>query len=144
MELFVFDLDGTLLNADSAISPYTRETLQLLNEQGVLYTVATGRALHGAQDILAGQDIANASHATQREDHRLRTVRDDLSADKTRAATVGHDRYASPAGAAHNLSHLLYRARRDQQATCAEMDAPRFFEVLRTEIRKRFFRQHLC
>lgn len=58
MELFVFDLDGTLLNADSAISPYTRETLQLLNEEGVLYTVATGRALHGAQDILAGHPFS--------------------------------------------------------------------------------------
>ena len=54
MELFVFDLDGTLLNANSEISEYTRQTLHLLSEQGVLYTVATGRALHGARDILAG------------------------------------------------------------------------------------------
>ncbi len=52
MELVVFDLDGTLLNADSVISEYTKETLHLLAERGILYTVATGRALHGARDIL--------------------------------------------------------------------------------------------
>jgi Cof subfamily protein (haloacid dehalogenase superfamily) len=58
MELIVFDLDGTLLNADSAISEYTTETLRLLSEQGILYTVATGRALHGARDILDGHTFA--------------------------------------------------------------------------------------
>ena len=58
MELIVFDLDGTLLNADSVISPYTKETLRLLSERGVLYTVATGRALHGARDSLAGHTLA--------------------------------------------------------------------------------------
>jgi len=58
MELIVFDLDGTLLNADSVISEYTKETLRLLSERGILYTVATGRALHGARDILAGHTFA--------------------------------------------------------------------------------------
>jgi Cof subfamily protein (haloacid dehalogenase superfamily) len=54
MELVVFDLDGTLLNRDSAISDYTSETLQLLTERGIAYTVATGRTLHGARAILDG------------------------------------------------------------------------------------------
>lgn len=54
MELIVFDLDGTLLNRRSEISPYTRETLQALTERGIAYTVATGRAMHGAADILDG------------------------------------------------------------------------------------------
>ncbi len=54
MELIVFDLDGTLLNKSSQISPYTRETLRRLTERGIAYTVATGRALHGAVDILEG------------------------------------------------------------------------------------------
>lgn len=54
MELIVFDLDGTLLNKSSRISPYTRETLRRLTERGIAYTVATGRALHGAVDILDG------------------------------------------------------------------------------------------
>ena len=47
MELIVFDLDGTLLNQDSAISDYTSETLRLLAEHDIAYTVATGRTLHG-------------------------------------------------------------------------------------------------
>ena len=53
MELIVFDLDGTLLNRESEISDYTSETLKLLAEKGIAYTVATGRAMHSAQAILA-------------------------------------------------------------------------------------------
>lgn len=54
MDLIVFDLDGTLLNKSSKISAYTRETLRRLTESNIAYTVATGRALHGAIDILDG------------------------------------------------------------------------------------------
>ena len=54
MELVVFDLDGTLLNRESAISPYTSETLRLLSEREIAYTVATGRTLHGARAVLEG------------------------------------------------------------------------------------------
>lgn len=54
MELVVFDLDGTLLNRESEISDYTSETLQLLTQKDIAYTVATGRTLHGARAILDG------------------------------------------------------------------------------------------
>ena len=54
MELIVFDLDGTLLNRHSQISDFTRDTLQLLQKRGIAYTVATGRTLHAAQDLLIG------------------------------------------------------------------------------------------
>ena len=54
MELVVFDLDGTLLNRESVISDYTSETLRLLTERDIAYTVATGRTLHGARAILEG------------------------------------------------------------------------------------------
>jgi Cof subfamily protein (haloacid dehalogenase superfamily) len=54
MELVVFDLDGTLLNRQSVISDYTSETLELLTEHNIAYTVATGRTLHGARAILDG------------------------------------------------------------------------------------------
>ena len=57
MELIVFDLDGTLLNQDSAISDYTSETLKLLAEHEIAYTVATGRTLHGARAILEGHQF---------------------------------------------------------------------------------------
>ncbi len=57
MELVVFDLDGTLLNRESAISDYTSETLRLLTEKDVAYTVATGRTLHGARAILDGHSF---------------------------------------------------------------------------------------
>jgi len=54
MELIVFDLDGTLLNRQSTISDYTSETLKLLSQREIAYTVATGRTLHGARAILEG------------------------------------------------------------------------------------------
>ncbi|NQX88843.1 MAG: HAD family phosphatase [Halioglobus sp.] len=54
MELVVFDLDGTLLNANAEVSNYTAATLRQLHRRGIAYTVATGRTLHGARDLLAG------------------------------------------------------------------------------------------
>lgn len=48
MQLIVFDLDGTLLNLRSEVSPYTAETLTRLRAAGIPYTVATGRTLHAA------------------------------------------------------------------------------------------------
>jgi Cof subfamily protein (haloacid dehalogenase superfamily) len=57
VELIVFDLDGTLLNQDSVISDYTSETLKLLAEHEIAYTVATGRTLHGARAILEGHQF---------------------------------------------------------------------------------------
>jgi Cof subfamily protein (haloacid dehalogenase superfamily) len=53
MELVVFDLDGTLLNEASQISAFTRETLTRLTDNGIAYTVATGRTLHSGQQIIA-------------------------------------------------------------------------------------------
>jgi Cof subfamily protein (haloacid dehalogenase superfamily) len=57
MDLIVFDLDGTLLNASSEISSYTRDTLLRLSEKGIAYTVATGRALHGSRKVLEGHNF---------------------------------------------------------------------------------------
>ncbi|MEX1197864.1 MAG: HAD-IIB family hydrolase [Pseudohongiellaceae bacterium] len=54
MELVVFDLDGTLLDGTSQISPFTRETLRLLTGRGIAFTVATGRNRYSAQDIIHG------------------------------------------------------------------------------------------
>jgi hypothetical protein len=54
MELIVFDLDGTLLDRNSKISDYTSETLELLAQREIAYTIATGRTLHGARAILEG------------------------------------------------------------------------------------------
>ncbi len=52
MELIVFDLDGTLLNGSGEISAYTRDTLAELSQQGIAYTVATGRTLHASRELL--------------------------------------------------------------------------------------------
>ena len=54
MDLVVFDLDGTLLNKQAEISPFTRDTLALMHDKGIAYTVATGRTLHSAHEIIHG------------------------------------------------------------------------------------------
>jgi Cof subfamily protein (haloacid dehalogenase superfamily) len=58
MDLIVFDLDGTLLNARSQVSQHTADTLRKLRERGIAYTVATGRTLHGARDLLDGHGFS--------------------------------------------------------------------------------------
>ena len=58
MELVVFDLDGTLLNSQSRLSDGTRDTLRRLAQRGIAYTVATGRTLHAARELLTGSDFA--------------------------------------------------------------------------------------
>ena len=55
MDLVFFDLDGTLLNKDSALSPYTKDTLRRMSACGIAYTVATGRTMLSARPIIAGQ-----------------------------------------------------------------------------------------
>jgi Cof subfamily protein (haloacid dehalogenase superfamily) len=57
MDMIFFDLDGTLLNAQSEISPFTRETLGLLKKNNIAYTVATGRSMLSAKNIIAGHDF---------------------------------------------------------------------------------------
>ena len=57
MDLIFFDLDGTLLNGTSEISPFTKDTLSLLSEKNIAYTVATGRTMLSAQRILDGHDF---------------------------------------------------------------------------------------
>lgn len=58
MDLIFFDLDGTLLNKASQITPYTRETLDLLSEKEIAYTVATGRTMLSAQRVLGTHHFA--------------------------------------------------------------------------------------
>ena len=57
MQLIFFDLDGTLLNDASEISPFTKETLLMLNDKNIAYTLATGRTMLSAQRIVEGHDF---------------------------------------------------------------------------------------
>jgi hypothetical protein len=53
MHLICLDLDGTLLNNASEISSFTKETLLMLGDKNIAYTVATGRTMLSAQSIVA-------------------------------------------------------------------------------------------
>lgn len=46
IQLFVSDLDGTLLNEMHTVDAYILETLELIQSNGYLFSCATGRSLH--------------------------------------------------------------------------------------------------
>ena len=53
-ELFVTDLDGTLLNRQDRVSPFSVRTINRLVEQGMLFTYATARSLVSASKVTEG------------------------------------------------------------------------------------------
>lgn len=50
--IFVFDLDGTLLNKDKEITAFTKLTLEALHQQGHRLWIATGRAQQTVEPFL--------------------------------------------------------------------------------------------
>ena len=52
--LYVTDLDGTLLNRQDSLSPFTVRTINNLVEQGMLFTYATARSLVSASKVTRG------------------------------------------------------------------------------------------
>ena len=57
MELFVSDLDGTLLNKSSEVSSNSREIINDLIQKGVKFTVATARTHATVIELLEGLEI---------------------------------------------------------------------------------------
>ena len=51
--MLVTDLDGTLLDTDSRLSPRNRAALEALGAAGVVRVVATGRSLYSADQVLS-------------------------------------------------------------------------------------------
>ncbi|MCP4760975.1 MAG: HAD family hydrolase [archaeon] len=52
MDLYISDLDGTLLNSDTKISSQTAEIINDLIKKGLNFTVATARSLYTAKKII--------------------------------------------------------------------------------------------
>jgi Cof subfamily protein (haloacid dehalogenase superfamily) len=50
--LYITDLDGTLLQKDGTISEYTREKIHLIIEKGIPFTIATARSITSTKEIL--------------------------------------------------------------------------------------------
>ncbi len=53
-ELLVFDLDGTLINREQVLSPYTRQVLHALRQRDIHFTIATGRSRPVAEPCYQG------------------------------------------------------------------------------------------
>lgn len=57
MKLLISDLDGTLLEKDCSISQETLELVEKIRNLGVLFSIATGRALSAAKDYIEKLNI---------------------------------------------------------------------------------------
>ncbi|MDR0839185.1 MAG: Cof-type HAD-IIB family hydrolase, partial [Oscillospiraceae bacterium] len=56
--LFISDLDGTLLDRNAALTPYTAEVINRLLASGHRFTVATARTWQSVERLVAGVDLA--------------------------------------------------------------------------------------
>ena len=83
--LYVSDLDGTLLRDDTSLSQYSKDTLNALLDQGLLFTVASARSIATMRPLLADvplrlpvvgfngafvSDLASGQHYLIRDLHR--------------------------------------------------------------------------
>jgi hypothetical protein len=57
-QIYISDLDGTLLQDDATISPYAKDLLIELLDRGVNFTVASARSLASVRQILCGIPFA--------------------------------------------------------------------------------------
>ena len=55
--LYISDLDGTLLNTKSVLSDFTKETLNSLTQQGVMFSVATARTTATVMKIFSNVSL---------------------------------------------------------------------------------------
>ena len=52
MNLYISDLDGTLLNSEGKLSEYTIKTINEMIEEGLDFTIATARGFDSVKSIL--------------------------------------------------------------------------------------------
>lgn len=55
--LFISDLDGTLLQPNATLSDYARQTLNQMLDEGLQFSVATGRSVASMQEVLVGLNL---------------------------------------------------------------------------------------
>jgi Cof subfamily protein (haloacid dehalogenase superfamily) len=55
--LYISDLDGTLLQPNARLSDFARETLNRMLDEGLQFSIATGRSVVSMQDVLAGLNL---------------------------------------------------------------------------------------
>lgn len=60
-ELFITDLDGTLLDSQGKVSEKTKKIINALTKKGVYFAVATARTILSVSSILEGLDITAPS-----------------------------------------------------------------------------------
>lgn len=57
IKIFVSDLDGTFLNRQNQVAPYSVRIIKAALAQGYQFMIATGRSWHSARALLAAVDI---------------------------------------------------------------------------------------
>lgn len=57
MRMIATDLDNTLLRNDKSLSDYTMQVLRQCQAQGIKVVAATGRGIHGAEEVITPLDF---------------------------------------------------------------------------------------
>lgn len=56
-KVVVVDVDGTLITSDNHVTPITKEAIKKVKEKGILFGVATGRAVSSAMNMLKQYEV---------------------------------------------------------------------------------------
>ena len=70
--LYVSDLDGTLLNSNQTLSPFTIQTINQLVSDGMLFSYATARSYQTAKKVTQGlPDLIRQLRKSHKDYRRL-------------------------------------------------------------------------
>lgn len=56
--IYITDLDGTLLNSEAKVSPFTRRTITELIERGVKFTIASARSIYSIRNVVENLPVS--------------------------------------------------------------------------------------
>lgn len=103
------DLDGTLLNEESHVSPRNHEVLRALEESGIVCMLATGRSLVSAMPVMEGLDLQSPvlvfNGAAIYCPKERRMLEEQVLSDRTRDRALEHARM-------HDLMAVVVRSDR--------------------------------
>lgn len=106
--LYITDLDGTLLRSNATLSNYSRDTINNLMKNGMNFTFATARSIESAKPIMKELDIklpvitANGAFLTDFKTHRHIHVNEIEKGVKKRALEIIHSNSCEPFMSSHN------------------------------------------
>ena len=103
--------------------------------------ICENRARLGNQHIFFCPDLPDRRHPLQRQDHRQRSLPNDLPADQPGAAPVRHNPYPLRPRGAHQRGHFFDSTGYSHNAALPRINPARLFQIARVNRAKHVLRQ---